>query len=64
MTHRTPAWNAAPGPDKQWILRQTGRMSVAQQSFTDLLHRKRLQTLQSVDLAVEQVRFDSSFSSL
>ena len=62
MTHRTPAWNAAPSPDKQWILRQTGQMSVAQQSFTDLLHRKRLQTLQSVDLAVEQVCFNPCYS--
>ena len=54
-THHTPAYDFAPNPDKQWILRHTERMLPIHRSFTDMLMTKRLQTLQSVDSAVEQI---------
>lgn len=54
-SHRTPSWNHAPNPDKQWMLRRTGQMDDQLIRFTDLLHQKRLQTLQSVDDAVQRV---------
>jgi len=54
-THHTPAYDFAPNPDKQWILRHTEKMLPVHRRFTDLLQTKRLQTLQSVDSAVEQV---------
>lgn len=53
--HRTPSYDFAPNPDKQWILRWLGKMKPVHHRFTDLLMTKRLQTLQSVDEAVERV---------
>ncbi|KAM3966764.1 LOW QUALITY PROTEIN: extracellular sulfatase Sulf1 [Aphomia sociella] len=54
-THHTPTYDLAPNPDKQWILRVTEKMKPIHRQFTDLLMTKRLQTLQSVDIAVERV---------
>jgi len=54
-THHTPAYDFAPNPDKQWILRHTEKMLPIHRSFTDMLMTKRLQTLQSIDLAVEKI---------
>ena len=54
-SHHTPAYDFAPNPDKQWILRHTEKMLPIHRSFTDMLMTKRLQTLQSVDSGIEQV---------
>jgi len=54
-THHTPAYDFAPNPDKQWILRQTDKMQDVHKHFTDLLMTKRLQTLQSVDDGIEKL---------
>ncbi|CAL4162359.1 unnamed protein product, partial [Meganyctiphanes norvegica] len=53
--HHTVAYNYAPNPDKQWMLQFTPRMSDIQHKFTDLLMTKRLQTLQTIDEAVERL---------
>lgn len=54
-THRTPSYDHAPNPDKQWILKVTQKMEDIHKDFTDLLMTKRLQTLQSVDAAVDKI---------
>ena len=54
-THQTPAYDFAPNPDKEWVLRATEKMLPVHRSFTDILQTKRLQTLQSVDDGLEQV---------
>ena len=53
--HHTPAYDMAPNPDKQWILRHTERMLPIHKRFTDALMTKRLQTLQSVDDGIQRI---------
>ena len=51
---RLPNWNFV-SQDKQWILREKKPMDAQKIAFVDLLHRRRLQTLLSVDDSVARI---------
>lgn len=55
--HRTPSWNYMNNSDKQWLLKEIKLMQPMEMAFTDLLQRKRLQTLQSVDSLMEKIYY-------
>ena len=58
LNFSNPSYDYAPNPDKQWILQVVDRMEPIQKKFTDTLMTKRLQTLQSIDEAIERVSFE------
>ena len=51
---RFPNYNYT-SKDKHWIIRKSEPLDSVKAKFTDILHRKRLQTLLSVDDAIEKI---------
>ncbi|XP_078481110.1 extracellular sulfatase Sulf-1 [Ciona intestinalis] len=54
-SHITPSFDYGPNPDKHWIISSMkGPMDETQHRFSSILQQKRLQTLRSVDDAVDR----------